>query len=283
MAAVMFGLFLSLLFSSFAPTSVSAATSTEPAHTVTGKVSALTNASFTLKFATSNTPATFKVTSDSQFFRDGKPAKFSDMQVGMEISALVQYNPQVKMYVAMRVTLPPAPKCNEYTSGLLTGKVYAKNNDSFMVVWQNGEVSKTPFMVTPNTQFFSNDKPASFADLKVGQTINFIVRTCGDGKYTALKVNILAAPKCDEYTSGLLTAKVYVKNNDSFVVIWQNGEVSKTPIMVTSATQFTRDGKPASFADLKVGQTINFVVQTCGDGKYTAVKVQLPSASDKNK
>jgi hypothetical protein len=76
----------------------------------------------------------------------------------------------------------------------MSGKVAGKTADSFTVIWTNGALSNIPFAVNSATKFFLNGKPATFADLKAGQYIQFIVKSCGDGKYTATMVYLTSAP-----------------------------------------------------------------------------------------
>jgi hypothetical protein len=268
----------SLGFTSFEATTASAA---EPAtgYPVSGKVTAKGSDNFTLLFTSTNTSVTFKVNSSTQFMQDGKAVTFGELKVGMLVNALVISQGQGRPYLALKVTLPAASPTtceHPYTSGLLEATVAAKTADSFSVKWSNGQVSTVPFRVTGATQFIQDGHSVSFADLKVGQHIQFQLSSCGDGKYYAVKVILPTAnpPACaNPYTSGMLSATVAGKSEHSFTVTWSNGETSKTPFMVNSATQFFHGGQPASFNDLHTGQHIQFQLKTCGDGAYTVVKV----------
>lgn len=276
LASLVCTLVFSLAFTSFNAATASAAE--PPTATVSGKVTAKGSDSFTLQFA-NNSIVSFKVNSATQFTQNGKAATFGDLKVGMLVEAVVTSQGKGYPYLALKVSLPASTQntCStSYTSGLLTGTVTAKTSNSFSVMWSNGEVSKVPFVVNSATQFIQDGHPASFADLKVGQHIQFQVRSCGDGVYYALKVLLPASSQntCSTpYTSGIMTATVAGKSEHSFTVTWSNGETGKVPFVVNSATQFFHGSQLASFADLKVGQHIQFQVRSCGDGYYYALKV----------
>jgi hypothetical protein len=266
----------SLGFTSFNPTTASAAEAT--GYPVSGKVTAKGSDNFTLLFS-NNTSVTFKINSATQFTQNGKSATFGDLKVGMLINATVISQGSGKPYLALKVTLPASDQnsCSkEYTSGVLDATVTAKTANSFSVKWTNGGTSTIPFLVNSATQFIQDGHPASFADLKVGQHIQFQLGSCGDGKYYALKVWLPTASQStcsNPYTSGMLSATVASKSEHSFTVTWSNGETSKTPFMVNSATQFIHGNQSVGFNDLHVGQHIYFQVRTCGDGSYYAFKV----------
>lgn len=270
LAALVFGLALSLALISFSPTIASAQEG--QTYPVSGKVTAKTADTFTM--LVNNNNVTFRITATTQFTQGGKPATFGAMQVGMQISAQVAFEGNSKLYVARTVTLPtppPPPTC--YTSGLMTAKVAGKNADSFTVYWLNGEAGKVPFQVNSDTKFYQNGKPASFADLKVGQLINFVVKSCGDGKYQALTVALPNQPVPASCNTSTATVKVVSKTADSFYVALSNGITSQSPLLVNGDTKFFHNDKPASFADLKAGQTISVTVKSCGDARYYAMKV----------
>ncbi len=141
-----------------------------------------------------NVSATFVVTANTKFMQAGKPTNFAALQVGMQITAEIVYEGKgsqyyTAAYVSLPAPTPPPPTCsNEHTSGMMSGKVTGKNADSFTITWANGEASKVPFAVNSATKFFLNGKAVSFADMKAGQYIQFNVKSCGDGKYTAVMV-----------------------------------------------------------------------------------------------
>lgn len=266
----------SLGFTSFEATTASAAEAA--GYPVSGKVTAKGSDSFTMLF-TNNTSVTFKVNSTTQFTQSGKSATFGDLKVGMVVNATVISQGSGKPYLALKVTLPTSEQntCSkEYTSGVLEGTVSAKTANSFSVKWTNGDTSTIPFLVNSATQFIQDGHPASFAHLKVGQHLQFQLKSCGDGKYYAWKVWLPASSQntcANPYTSGMLSATVAGKSEHSFTVTWPSGETSKTPFVVNSATQFIHGNQSASFNDLHVGQHIYFQVRTCGDGTYAAFKV----------
>jgi len=267
----------SLGFTGFEATTASAAETT--GYPVSGKVTAKGTVNFTLLLTNTSTSLNFKVNSSTQFTQDGKAATFSNLTVGMLVNALVISQGQGKPYLALKVTLPASSHTtceHPYTSGLLDGTVTAKNADSFSIKWSNGRVSTVPFIVTSVTQFSQDGHAASFADLKVGQHIQFQVSSCGDGKYYAAKVLLPASSPttCEHpYTSGMLSATVASKSEHSFTVIWSNGEVSKISFVVNSATQFFHGSQISNFNDLHLGQHIQFQVSSCGDGNYIVLKV----------
>lgn len=280
LATLVLGLALAFTLTSLSPATASAATA-PVTHQVSGKVTAKASGNFTLLMS-NNVSATFAVTPNTKYFQGGKPASFAAMEVGMQISAEVTYDSKVSpYYIATYVSLPtPPPPC--YTSGQLSGKVTALTATSFTVASTNG--GTTTFLVSGDTKFYLDGKASSFASLKVGMSIQFTVKSCGDGKYTAVTVNMTTPPPPPAcYTSGTLSGKVTGKTADTFSIIWANGEASKVTFAVNSATKFYLNGKPATFADLKAGQYIQFIVKSCGDGKYTAVTVYLTSPTSNAK
>lgn len=195
LAALVFALVLSLALTSLSPATASAATA-PVTHQVSGKVTAKGASNFTLLMG-GNVSATFPVTADTKYFQSGKPSSFAALAVGMQISAEVRYDGgqyYIATYVSLPTPPPPATCSNPAISGLMVGKVAAKASDSFTVIWTNGAVSNIPFVVNSATKFFLNGKAASFADMKAGQYIQFIVKSCGDGKYTAATVYLASAP-----------------------------------------------------------------------------------------
>ncbi len=272
---VIFGLMVAMILNTLSPEAAQAAEIANNSQ-IKGKVTAITADGFSL-LMDGNRQYTFQVTADTQFSQADKPAKFSDLKVGMLIGLLVKYNPTDHKYMATRVYLPKAeptpPTC--YTSALMSATVVEKLADRFTVKWTNGETSKVPFLVNSQTKFIQDGKPASYADLKAGQNIQFVVRACKDGGYTATEVHL---PKAEPtpatcYTSSAMYASVLEKLAGRFTVKWTNGQTGNVAFVVNSNTKFFHEGHSASYADLKAGQNIRFVVRACKGGEYTATEV----------
>jgi len=57
--------------------------------------------------------------------------------------------------------------------------------------------------------------------------------------------------------------------------------VGETTIAITSATKITKDGQPAVFSDITVGETVHGAYKKNAEGKCTATSVKIGAAKAK--
>ncbi len=102
------------------------------------------------------------------------------------------------------------------------------------------------------------------AALMFGLMLSFAISMLGTETASA------ASPTSYQTTSGQVSAK----GSNTFAV--KAGTKTLT-FKVTPATQFIQNGKPVTFANLKVGMLIGLLYNKGNEGKYEALRVYLPT------
>ena len=123
-------------------------------------------------------------------------------------------------------------------------------------------VSGTPVVTTAATVFTRNGAPAAFADLRIGDQVT--VSGIPQADASVLATRVVA-------TSGItLSGVVEALAPPGFTV-------SGTPVVTTAATVFTRNGAPAAFADLRIGDQVSVSGTVQADGTVLASSVTVTS------
>jgi len=146
---------------------------------VTGKVTARTDAAFTLEIGKLH--PSLKVTADTKFFQAGKAVTYAALKIDMQVTVSIRFMGEGQGYAAVSVTLPTVQPSRSFT-----GQVTAKGTDSFTLI--SGSQSTT-FRVTANTRIYGPGvKVSSLTDMKVGMRAEVVAKANNTGSYDAVTV-----------------------------------------------------------------------------------------------
>ncbi len=202
----------------------------------------------------------FEVNDKTEILLDDRSATLADLKQGMK--AIVFYKAEAGVNLALRIEAEsPKP---EKVRGIVTEVVADATLGQKITLAVQGDVNhKMTFVVTSDTKIEVDGKEASLDQVIIGSEAEVLFRVEGN-QNIALEVVISPKPKKVE---GVLQAV----SSDQLTLKTKEGVVVQ--FKLTSETQITLDGKPASVSDLKAGQevVVTFLVQ--GEVN-TALKVE---------
>lgn len=206
----------------------------------------------------------FEVNDKTEILLDDRSATLADLKQGMK--AIVFYKAEAGVNLALRIEAEsPKP---EKVRGIVTEVVADATLGQKITLAVQGDVNhKMTFVVTSDTKIEVDGKEASLDQVIIGSEAEVLFRVEGN-QNIALEVVISPKPKKVE---GVLQAV----SSDQLTLKTKEGVVVQ--FKLTSETQITLDGKPASVSDLKAGQevVVTFLVQ--GEVN-TALKVEAETS-----
>jgi hypothetical protein len=201
-------------------------------------------------------PVAFKVTADTRLTKDGRPARFGDLQIGDFARGLLVDTDAglVALELHARSGQPPI---------IAIGVIARIDADHCNIVLKPNDPNRPPVMfhVTPDTQITKNGEPARFGDLEVGDHAKAALVDTPNG-LVALSI------RAEDEPGIVLRGRIVQLNPDAQVVALklggEDGEVVR--IQVTGRTRLVKNGRPAEFADLRIGDVAAAGVVRMDDG-----------------
>ncbi|MCX6071199.1 MAG: DUF5666 domain-containing protein [Chloroflexi bacterium] len=245
----------------------SAATPPPGLKTVAGTISAIDYSKLTFELTVIRAPKAeatilrFYADKETKIRKNGNPAGFGDLKVGD--MAGVGYvpaptvgsggPPQAGVRDAKTAPFPPH---NVSFDGVIT-KIDLDKCSITLALPRETEPPVT-FFVVDSTKILKNGQPALLKDLKIGETCRADVKSTPDGTLVALNVQVPLPPP-PTTLAGVITAIDYSALKFTW---WFKGNASIQPLGLTiladSNTKIRKNGNPAGFGDLKVGDLADF-------------------------
>jgi hypothetical protein len=197
------------------------------------------------------------VSSTTAYSEGGKSATFSDVVVGLRVTARGTVSADQTSLVANSVAIG-APR---NFKGIVTAL-----SATSLTVQQSSTVSVT-LAIIPSTKFFEGSKSVGSSNLVSGESVS--VRLSSGAPMTAARIDIIIIK-----LGGVVTAV----NNNAITITVARG-FART-IDVSSTTTYTEGGAPATLNDVIVGLRINATGTVSTDQTVldaTSVSIPVPS------